>query len=228
MALSQAQKIMDQYALETWMLEQDGTQAIEQVEERHITAPNKGNDRYFLTILDPIAKANACRAFRTLLGNRQDGYTLVGRPSDLDTVEALFTSVCLYEAAHWRDGMPDWKKQHTISALVSDEYLAFFNRRLNAMASQQTKNWHKSYIIGLAEAIRQRLSNRTVETSGGQDLIRLKTQSVDDYVNRMSGIDYKTTHLAVNKEAYENGMKSGRNINLNQTGIANPTLRIGR
>ncbi len=228
MALSQAQKIMDQYALETWMLEQDGTQAAEPVQERHIAAPNKGNDRYFLTILDPIAKANACRAFRTLLGNRQDRYTLVGRPTDCDTVEALFTSVCLYEAAHWRDNMPDWKKQHTISPLVSDEYRAFFNRRLNAMASQQTKNWHKSYIIGLAEAIRQRLATHTVATGTGQDLIRLKTQSVDDYVNRMSGIDYKTIHLTVNKEAYEDGMKSGRNINLNQTGITNPIMQISR
>lgn len=85
MALSQAQKIMDQYALETWMLEQDGTQAAEPVQERHIAAPNKGNDRYFLTILDPIAKANACRAFRTLLGNRQDGYTLVAATKTYET-----------------------------------------------------------------------------------------------------------------------------------------------
>lgn len=228
MALSQAQKIMDQYALETWMLEQDGTQAAEPVRERHMTAPNKGNDRYFLTILDPIAKANACRAFRTLLGNRQDGYTLVGRPSDLDTVEALFTSVCLYEATHWRDNMPDWKKTAHHLPLGSDEYRAFFNRRLTAMASQQTKKWHKSYILGLAEAIRQRLATHTVATGTGQDLIRLKTQSVDDYVNRMSGIDYKTTHLTVNKEAYEDGMKSGRNVNLNQTGITNPTMQISR
>lgn len=60
------------------------------------------------------------------------------------------------------------------------------------------------------------------------DLIRLKTQSVDDYVNRMSGIDYKTIHLTVNKEAYEDGMKSGRNVNLNQTGITNPTMQISR
>lgn len=228
MALSQAQKIMDQYALETWMLEQDGTQAIEQVEERRIIAPNKSHNRYYVRILDNIAEANACRAFYNLIGNKYDGYTLVGRPTDCDTVETLFTSVCLYEATHWRDNMPDWKEQHTISALVSDEYRAFFNRRLNAMASQQTKNWHKSYIIGLAEAIRQRLSGRTVETSGGQDLISLKTQPVDDYVNRMSGIDYKTIHLTVNKEAYEDGMKSGRNINLNQTGITNPTLQISR
>lgn len=219
MALSQAQKIMDQYALETWMLEQDGTQSCEQVEERHITAPNKGNDRYFLTILDPIAKANACRAFRTLLGNRQDGYTLVGRPSDLDTVEALFTSVCLYEATHWRDNMPDWKTKYQKPSWYFQTRDAYV---------QLSRNWHKSYILGFGAAVRQRLSGRTVETSGGQDLIRLKTQSVDDYVNRMSGIDYKTTHLTVNKEAYEDGMKSGRNVNLNQTGITNLTLQISR
>lgn len=71
-------------------------------------------------------------------------------------------------------------------------------------------------------------ATHTVATSTGQDLIRLKTQSVDDYVNRMSGIDYKTIHLTVNKEAYEDGMKSGRNVNLNQTGITNPTMQISR
>lgn len=81
---------------------------------------------------------------------------------------------------------------------------------------------------GPLETRRQRLATHTVATGTGQDLIRLKTQSVDDYVNRMSGIDYKAIHLTVNKEAYEDGMKSGRNINLNQTGITNPTMQISR
>lgn len=228
MALSQAQKIMDQYALETWMLEQDGAQACEQVEERHIAAPNKGNDQYFLAILGPIAKANACRAFTSTLDNRHNGYTLVGRPTDLDTVETLFTMVSLYEAAHWRDNLPDWKKRYPAPKRLTASERRLWTQRIGQLVAPMTRKWHKSYIIGFGEAIRQRLSGHTVTTSTGQDLISLKTQPVEDYIQRNMSITYKNIHTALDHDAYKNGMESGRNVNLNQTGITNPTLQISR
>lgn len=41
-------------------------------------------------------------------------------------------------------------------------------------------------------------------------------------------ITYKNIHTAIDHDAYKNGMESGRNVNLNQTGITNPTLQISR
>lgn len=86
--------------------------------------------------------------------NRHNGYTLVGRPTDIDTVETLFTMVSIYEAAHWRDNLPDWKEYYPAPKRLTATKRRLWTQRLSEFAPSMTRKWHKSYILGFGEAIR--------------------------------------------------------------------------
>jgi len=132
-----AQALMARHAIDHALLAASGQAPADEPVGRQIGIDNPYESAK-VSLLSAIASANRCRAVWT----KTFGFaTVIGHPTDLDTVEVLFTSLLV----------------QAITAITRE------GSRTSWTGGSRTRSFRRSFLLAYAERIRERLTETTEE-----------------------------------------------------------------
>lgn len=172
LAFDRAKRLMDEYAVNEWMLHED-TRGREPVVERKVRFERRESaNRFRVTLAGVVARANRCRTYWTgyRAGNNvmvPVSVTFYGVESDVRMAEALWTSMELRRSTGWRRAL--------------NEYAHEYGWRPSAAS------WRNGYYTAFQDRIRQRFDMlRDMEgdeqtRAAGRELVVARDRQLDAY-----------------------------------------------
>ena len=199
-AFERAQRLMDRYAINEWMLHDD-TRGREPVVERTVRFERgEPTNRFRVNLAEIVARANRCRTYwqGRRAGNNvtvPTSVTFYGVESDVRMSEALWTSMELRRSVGWR-------------------------RALNEFAHEQgwrpsPASWRNGYYTAFQDRVRERfaaLRDTDVDEgarTAGRELVLVRDRQLDEYEATIT-FDERPGHLrpvTIDHQAQEYGRR---------------------
>ena len=212
MAFERAQKLIRRHAIQEWELEKEGKRDAEPVEDLTVALHYGKFNRVACVLASTIGAMNSIKVILDQTRHMRDGeykmvngevkyvrgrsvaydtgMRLIGRKTDMDRVLAVWTSLELFRASHYRKR---WEREN--------------------VWNQTAYEFRKSYYLGFNQAIAMRAAQLKATDDGGnsKEMVIAKDAAIDEYVRENIGAlqNARSRRSRVYRPAFESGLSDG-------------------
>lgn len=219
---TKAQELMVKWSIDEAMLQKAGKSHDELITE-HVEMKRSGLFKTYVALWSAVAKANDVKILIYSPGDwRVPGVDLIGWKTDIDKVKMLYASFMIQSQRERNNSIPEYMKQG--------------ERWSN---SAEVARWRKSFQVGYANRIGQRLREAKArtqtevvsrsKTSSGMELaIRDRSAAVNDYYDSLPKGKARSSRMKLDYEAMGSGRQAADRADLGQTRMGGERGKLDR
>ncbi|OZG62564.1 hypothetical protein BLEM_1110 [Bifidobacterium lemurum] len=199
LAYAQAQRIMQEHAIESWRLKR-ADEPLRPVVERRVGLDRDPANRYRADLARTVARANQCDAYASFETSRNHRDVIVevvfvGAERDIEKAVMLWQSMELYRAGRWRPALRQARSRRRVGR----------------------DSFRNGFYKGFGARIQERFDelNRDLERdAAGRDLVLASRQAVARYMGGLDFVDANFPALSSDRDGVRAGRQAANHVGI--------------